>query len=248
MSKEKKSLKFYCTEKADVNETERSVISYVATRDIDRDNEIVLPEGIGLENYRKNPVVLWNHMSWGDNVTVIGKSLWQKIDSKGLLTKTEFAKTDLASEVYELVKEGFLTSWSIGFAVLDWEDNTGIRTYTKTELLEYSAVCVPANPEAVTLNFIKGLKTGEMKEAFSTKYLLASVDKEINELKELIAEIKSSQPVDLEMLIQAEIENKFKEYEPKFIELGNEIKSLKRAKTKREIEDLVFEAVKKKIG
>ena len=44
-------------------------------------------------------------------------------------------------------------------------------------------------------------------------------------------------PVGEEMLIQAEIENKFKEYEPKFRELSSEIKSLKRAKTKKDIED-----------
>ena len=48
--------------------------------------------------------------------------------------------------------------------------------------------------------------------------------------------------------LEKEIENKFKEYEPKFRELSSEIKSLKRAKTKKDIEDLVFEAVKKKIG
>lgn len=223
---EQKILKFLVSEKADVNESERSIVHYASTKDLDRDNEIVVPEGIDLTNFKKNPQVLWNHMSWGSAINTIGKSLWQKVDDKGLLCKTEFAPTNLGSECFELYKGGFLTSWSIGFMAKEWTDTgDNIRTFIKTELLEYSAVTIPANPEAISLNFIKGLKTDEMKEAFSSKYLLSSVDKEISELKTLVAEIKSNVPANE---VEANIDEQIKRIlTPKYNELVSEINKLK---------------------
>jgi HK97 family phage prohead protease len=234
MSKENKIIKFLASEKADVNDSERSIVHYASTNDIDRDNEIILPEGIDLTNYQKNPQVLWNHMSWSSAITTIGKSLWQKVDGKGLLCKTEFAPTSLGNECFELYKGGFLTSWSIGFLAKEWSDSdNGIRTFTKTEMLEYSAVTIPANPEAISLNFIKGLKSDEMRDAFAGKYLLESVDKEINELKSLIS--KSESTPDIEAIVKAFME---KELADKFKSIASELKSVKADVSKMKIDSI----------
>ena len=45
----------------EISANERSITQYVSTHSVDRDNDIVLAKGIDLKNYRKNPVVLFNH-------------------------------------------------------------------------------------------------------------------------------------------------------------------------------------------
>lgn len=139
---------------------ERAAVSYITTRDIDRDGEIVEPDGVDLESYRKNPVVLFGH---DYSQLPIGKNLWIKADERGLIAKTQYASHEFAEKVYEYRKEGMPLAQSIGFIPLKWEDNpdksnkSWSRRYTKWHLLEYSDVPVPANPEAVNIAVSKGL-------------------------------------------------------------------------------------------
>jgi HK97 family phage prohead protease len=251
-----KILKYFSSEKAEINNEERSLIHYASTEDVDRDNEIVIASGIDLVNYAKNPQVLWNHNRWSDRVTTIGKSLWQKVDQKGLLCKTEFAKTDLANEVFELYSGGFLTSWSLGFMVKNWLDSneTGIRTFTKTELLEYSSVQIPANPEAVTLNFIKGLKNEELKSVYVNDYLISNFESEIKSLKDSVKQFKSekSESIDYktiikeqaQVLIEEEILKMRKEVDSKFNELASEIGNIKLDKMKTQLYEQFYSQAK----
>lgn len=128
----------------------------ISTDDIDRHGEIVDINGIDIKNYEKNPVVMWAH---DYSLPPIGKTLSltkEKIGKKMVLkTVMEFATgvSDLAREVYNLYKGGFMNAFSIGFIPLDEEGNT----YTKSELLEYSAVPIPANPNALLLAKAKGI-------------------------------------------------------------------------------------------
>ncbi|WP_435005167.1 hypothetical protein P12x_003061 [Tundrisphaera lichenicola] len=147
----------------DVDSSKRTVTAIITTDAIDRYKEVILPKGIALDNYRANPVVLWCHMG----TIVVAKNLWIKRFSKagvnGLIAKTLFAKTDNAEEIFQLYVEGFLNGWSIG-ARPDWStcssptpDEIKARPELKAcygiirkcELLEYSAVSIPANPEAL---------------------------------------------------------------------------------------------------
>ena len=128
----------------------------ISTDDIDRHGEIVDINGIDIKNYEKNPVVMWAH---DYSLPPIGKTLSltkEKIGKKMVLkTVMEFATgvSDLEREVYNLYKGGFMNAFSIGFIPLDEEENT----YTKSELLEYSAVPIPANPNALLLAKAKGI-------------------------------------------------------------------------------------------
>ncbi|KKK95351.1 hypothetical protein LCGC14_2673660, partial [marine sediment metagenome] len=73
------------------------VVSYISTAALDRDGEVLLPEGVDLTNYRKNPVVLWSH----DYKSVpVGKNLWIKQDAKGLKAATLFANTERGQEIF----------------------------------------------------------------------------------------------------------------------------------------------------
>lgn len=148
-------------EVADVqfDEGERAAVSYITTRDIDRDGEIVEPDGADVAAFLKNPVVLWAH---DYRSLPLGRAMWIKSDSKGLIAKTQYASHEFAEKVYQYRKEGMPLAQSIGFVPLEWEDNPSDtkgcrRRYRKWALLEYSDVPVPANPEALNIAVSKGL-------------------------------------------------------------------------------------------
>jgi len=163
------------SERVEINKGERAVVNYITTGVIDRDGEIVQPSGAQLKNYRQNPVVMWAHRY---DQLPIAKNLWIKSDEKGLRAKTRFLEHDFADQVYRLYSESIfdgkkdtgpaLKAFSIGFVPLKWDDaeQKGSkvkpkRTYTEWELLEYSCVPVPSNPEALTIAVGKGLAIGE---------------------------------------------------------------------------------------
>ena len=175
-------------EKVESDDEERSVIRYVSTPNLDRDSEIIMPDGVILDDFKKNPVVLFGHQYYD---LPIGKDLWIKTDNKGVIAKTQFAKHQLADDVYNLVKEGFMNASSIGFIPVEWiergektwgdyetklvsdwgiskaEVDAADRIYTKCILLEHSDVPVPSNPEALNLAFSKDIIHSEiMKKAF----------------------------------------------------------------------------------
>ena len=148
------------SELKEIDPNERTITALVSTAAIDRMDEVLDPEGADLKNFRKNPVVLWAHTY---DMPPIGKALWIKNSKDGLLSKVKFAPTAFADEIFGLFKEGFLKAFSVGFLPRKWtspetksDKKEPRRVYTDWELLEYSAVPVPANPEALALAIQKG--------------------------------------------------------------------------------------------
>jgi len=159
--------KSYISEKSEIKPEERAVISYISTAAKDRDDEQLLPGGVQLDNYRKNPVVLYGHDYRG---LPVGKNIWIKQDDKGLVAKTVFAKSEFADQLYRAYTEDIegtgplLKGWSVGFIPRKWTDSkekdaedAPKRIFTEWELLEYSAVPIPSCPEALTLACEKNL-------------------------------------------------------------------------------------------
>ncbi|GEM_PF-2764348 len=131
----------------------------ITTDAIDRMNEVVDPKGIDLENFKKNPVILFAHRY---DLPPIGSAQWIQRREHGIVAKPRFANTQFAQEIKQLYVDGHMKAWSIGFIPLemqpgDGKKNSPNRIYTKSELLEFSAVPVPANPEALSLAMTKGL-------------------------------------------------------------------------------------------
>lgn len=164
--------KVFNSEIKGIDEKEMTLTAYVSTDTVDRMGDILDPAGVDLGNYKKNPVVLWAH----DYTKLpIGKAQWIKRDGNGILSKVKFASHEFAQEVFQLYKEGFLKAFSVGFIPKEWEDKENKkgamnRVYTKWEMLEYSAVPVPANPDAVALALSKGLiKNADLKAMLEVK-------------------------------------------------------------------------------
>jgi len=140
--------------KVNITKQQDNTFTAIASKEVvDRMGDIVKISGIKVDNYLKNPVVLFNH----NPDKIIGKAIDVLKTNDSLIVKIQFANTPLAQEVKELVSEGFLNTLSIGFMSLQYKqnDNSNGIIYESVELLEISIVSVPANPEAVVLRYLE---------------------------------------------------------------------------------------------
>ena len=132
-------------------------LTFVAsTGAVDRHGDTVALEGWRLDGYRENPVVLWAH---DYRRPAIGRtqSVWR--DGGALVARLEFAPTEFASEVERLYRQGYQQGVSVGFRPLRFEERRDARTgaflgirFLEQELLEISAVPVPANRAALLIH------------------------------------------------------------------------------------------------
>jgi hypothetical protein len=100
-------------------------------------------------------------------IFTLGRALLTEVRGGKLYQRIQFA-TDvnpMAKIAYGLYKAKFLAAVSVGFIPLRWEngnqDTAFRRKYLEQELLEVSAVAIPANPNALAL----GLKSGALEKS-----------------------------------------------------------------------------------
>lgn len=158
------------------NDGELKIAGYASTDSVDRDSDRILPTAWtrgGLKNYENNPILLFNH----DYNRPIGRVLEISTDRRGLKIKGIISKS--AGDVYNLVKEGVLSTFSVGFLVkdADYDKSVDGLIVKDAELLEVSVVSVPANQDATFslaksfdsqddyLNFKKQFINGDANEA-----------------------------------------------------------------------------------
>lgn len=123
----------------------------ITTGGVDRDNDTVDPAGWDLKNYQANPVVLFAH----DYAALpVGKALSVTMGGDKLSATVEFPVKGMypfADTVYDMVKAGFLNATSVGFKPSEYtinEDRHGLD-FKAQELLEFSIVPIPSNPQAL---------------------------------------------------------------------------------------------------
>jgi len=128
-------------------------LSYVLSdATVDRYGDIVEPQGWVLENFKSNPIALFNHRpdqvvgTWG-NVRVAKDALMAEFQP------AEPGTSRIADEVRRLVEQGVLRAASVGFHGIEAEPIKGTRgtRYKSQELVETSIVSVPANPQALAI-------------------------------------------------------------------------------------------------
>lgn len=145
----------FFAEAAEVDdEPKRRVRSIISTEKQSRTRLIVAQDGFDLKEYQKNPVVLFNHDWWRPSV---GMNVELEVTKKGLVALTEFAPTAFGEELFLLYSGGYMRAWSVGLEPTKTEEEkdddgrtVAIRSL-KHKLIEYSAVPIPANPDAVNL-------------------------------------------------------------------------------------------------
>ncbi len=119
----------------------------------DRMGDVIMAAGWKLDAFRQNPVFMLSHDHSG---LPIGKVADVRIEGKQLLASVQFDTADpLSAQVKGKYERGFMKAVSVGFRPLSYEDiadNTGKRTglmFKEAELLELSAVAVPAHASAL---------------------------------------------------------------------------------------------------
>jgi HK97 family phage prohead protease len=184
-----------CMKISAIDEEERSVTAVISSGAVDRDREVLMPKGMDAEEFQKNPVVLWAHDSGSPP---IGKALWIKTKGQKITAKVKFALTEFAEEIFQLFKGGFLKAFSVGFIPHDGHPPTPKEIarnpelaearyiVSDWELLEFSAVPIPANPEAL----MQAIKSKKLTLSDSTKEIFQEAIPEEDFEKHLDCEIK----------------------------------------------------------
>lgn len=202
-------------EKAD--DSNYQLTHYISTDTPDRYGDVVVPNGyLKYEDiFRKNAIVLFGHAS---RELPIGNNLWLKVMPHGVLALTQFDKgSEKSKEIYRLNKEGFLKGWSIGFiprVEVFKEDSEGIKRnfIEEWEMLEYSSVPIPANPDALNLA-LKDCRNDDVKEILQKENEFVifknDINALINELKSEVESVKSAGVIltkeEIETLIKSQI-------------------------------------------
>lgn len=190
----------------DVNIEEKSIVHIISTETSDRYGDIVRVDGMDATNFSKNPVVLYGHAS---RAFPVGKNLWLKKivlpnGTNGILAKTKFANIPEGETVFKLWQDGFLNAASIGFSPIEYEkilqDGEFVGyDFKKWELLEYSIVPIPANPDALRLELeqfednlvVKSLRESlvQYEENSTVKTQIEELTQRVNNLEQLITTI-----------------------------------------------------------
>jgi len=172
--------------KAEISIKADDTFTAVASSEVeDRQGEVVKQEGWDLKNFKKNPILLWQH----DHTKPIGKAARAWVDKTGTKPLLKFkgmisTATEYGRAAKQLMEEGILNSFSVGFRALEMDGNF----ITKAELFEISLVSVPANPEARTLA-VKSLEDAGFEKNVINQVVGEEDGQEENEVAGLKAKI-----------------------------------------------------------
>jgi len=140
------------------DEKELTVEHFISTERRDRGGDILLADGMIMEG---KPVVLHTHGYGPMGQEPIAKPLsigkGEYKGRKGIVARTQFYPDDIGKRLFQKTTQGFMGSWSIGWRPITFEmqrdkdSGEETRLVKKWELLEYSLVGVPMQPDAQTI-------------------------------------------------------------------------------------------------
>lgn len=157
------------------------IVAKITTASVDRDGEVLIPQGMNAKEYEKNPVLFYNH----DYANPIGTVKRLKRTNDAVIGELKFAKRpdnyqgDFFPQFVEtLVKQGIIKGVSVGFVA----ENGGQRlaskadrskfgdgikkVFNKWKLLEVSIAPLPANQDALIEAVGKGYVSPMQVKAF----------------------------------------------------------------------------------
>ena len=131
----------------------RSVV--IAANDRARTAPEIDLAGLRFDNYRRNPVVMWAHDATGRSPSgglPIGRTLSiERASDGGIVAEFEFLEDDaFAQRIRNAWDKGFLQAASISWLPIEsMPAESGGARDVRAELLEWSIVSVPADPDAL---------------------------------------------------------------------------------------------------
>lgn len=164
---ETKSLKSQYKAAKEIESGEKVYTFVASTSDPDRHGEVVNQDGWQLKNFLDNPIIGYQHNVWGnmfgsdDPDDVIGKAIDARIEDNQLVLDIVFdPENEKAMKIASKIDRGYLKTGSVGYRVLEWHkgaesngEDPDIVYLDSLELMEYSIVNMPANPNAKRKEF-----------------------------------------------------------------------------------------------
>jgi hypothetical protein len=196
------------------DEENRRIKFVCSTEDVARDGHMIRADGWKLENFNANAVFLWCHKTDEPPIGKFTNIGVEEFDGKpALVGEVEFADAatyPFADTVFRLYQGGFLNAVSVQWEPLAWEpleDSEGRQTglvFTESELLETSAVPVPADPKALVVATQRGVVTPEEVDRLAERLAgdsivdLESEVREMNTQQEPTAEVEEQETPEIE--------------------------------------------------
>ena len=145
-----------------------------STNAVDRAGDIIERDAWtkgGLENFKTNPIILFNH----NYDKPIGRATNLKVTDNGLEISAKISKA--AGDVTQLIKDGVLGAFSVGFKVKDADYMTETDGYKikDAELFEVSVVSVPCN-QGATFGLSKSFDNMEEYNKYKQTFYKANSD------------------------------------------------------------------------
>ena len=213
----KKEWKVFQAEVKEFDDKEMTITHFISTEKKDRGGDIMRADGMKI---RGRPVVLMAHGHSGMGSEPIAKpiKIWKDTfkGNKGIAAKTKFydgshltPPDNTGQRLYEKAKSGFMPNWSIGYLVIRKEDIRDGQDYGRDvlewELLEYSPVGVPMNPDAQATE--KGAEMAWFKFAENSEILPVEY-KSLEVLEEEEKEKKYGEPCQYKEGVLVDMEGK----------------------------------------
>ena len=186
---------------------DRSVQFTISKEVVDRDGDILRASGVDFTNYMKNPVFLSFHNSrefplgkvtkfWVEGNSVKAIVYFPPIEELSTNPEQASEKAKLVDFTYHCYKTGMLNAVSVGFIPLEWVENENGFDIQKWELLEFSAVAVPANQDAIAeavKSFGKDFAKDFITEEKSGRKISAQTREILNKIKACGDELEKCQ-------------------------------------------------------
>jgi hypothetical protein len=186
---------------------DRSVQFTISKEVVDRDGDILRASGVDFTNYMKNPVFLSFHNSrefplgkvtkfWVEGNSVKAIVYFPPIEELSTNPEQASEKAKLVDFTYHCYKTGMLNAVSVGFIPLEWVENENGFDIQKWELLEFSAVAVPANQDAIAeavKSFGKDFAKDFVSEEKSGRKISAQTREILNKIKACGDELEKCQ-------------------------------------------------------
>ena len=160
----------------------------------------------GLDNFKNNPVILFNH----NYDRPIGRAKEIGVTENGLELTARISKS--AGEIKDLIKDGVLGAFSVGFKVkdADYISETDGYKIKDAELFEVSVVSVPCNQTAV-FSLAKSFDSMEEYDQFKKNFIKETPSIDANAKIE-----QSSEAIADKTETKMSEENKTPEVSPEF--------------------------------
>ena len=163
-----------------------------STMDFDRAGDSIMSEAWtkgGLGNFEKNPIILFNH----DYNKPIGRATKVTPTADGLHMEAKISKH---AECADLIKDGVLGAFSVGFKVkdADYVKETDGLQIKDAELFEVSVVSIPCN-QAATFSLAKSFDSPQDYEDFKKTF---KSEEDSSSMETDMSEETTTPEVDLE--------------------------------------------------